>query len=89
MLQTPGTPEHIKKYRKSHNNQPGMKQVHYGLQGDNSRADNFLYGKKTYQSEHVNTVMQAQNLEGLAEYYNDVKENQYASHQREPLGKTF
>lgn len=59
------------------------------MANDNNRENNFLYGKKTYQGEHVDQVIQAQNLEGLAEYYNDVKESKYASHYREPLGKSF
>lgn len=88
-FQVPGTPEHLKKYRKSHNNQPGLKQVHYGMAQDNNRSESFLYGKKTYVGEHVDQVIQAQNLEGLAEYYNDVKESKYASHVREPLAKSF
>lgn len=29
-----GTPEHIKKYRKSFQNQPGIKQIHPGLVND-------------------------------------------------------
>ena len=87
--QAPGTPEHIKKYRKSFQNQPGLKQVHYGMVGDNQRADNFNYGKATGKSELVGEVMKAQNLSGLADFHNDLKEGQYESHKREPLGKSY
>eukprot|EP00355_Strombidium_rassoulzadegani_P002451 CAMPEP_0168610254 /NCGR_PEP_ID=MMETSP0449_2-20121227/1682_1 /TAXON_ID=1082188 /ORGANISM="Strombidium rassoulzadegani, Strain ras09" /LENGTH=37 /DNA_ID= /DNA_START= /DNA_END= /DNA_ORIENTATION= len=37
----------------------------------------------------MNSVIQAQNLEGLADKFNEMKESKYASHQREPLGKSF
>lgn len=30
----PGTPEHIKRYRKSFQNQPGVKQIHPGMVND-------------------------------------------------------
>lgn len=32
--ETPGTPEHIKRYRKSFQNQPGIKQIHPGMIND-------------------------------------------------------
>ena len=34
-------------------------------------------------------MVKAQNLAGLADKFNDIKENKYASHLREPLGKGF
>ena len=34
-------------------------------------------------------MVKAQNLGGLADYANDLKEDRYASHQREPLGKSM
>lgn len=48
--------------------------------------DNFAFGKKTYNSDHVNHVIKAQNLNGLADKFNDIKEGKYASSIREPLG---
>lgn len=76
----PGTPEHIKKYRKSFQNQPGVKQVHPGLINDGIPvAENQAFGKKTYNSEHVNEIIKAQNLQGLADKFNDIKEGKYAS----------
>jgi hypothetical protein len=85
----PNTPPHIKKYRKSFNNQPGVKQKHYGLVGDPTPDEKFSFGKKTYESEHVSNVIKAQNMAGLADYNNDLKEGKYQSHQREPLGKSY
>lgn len=86
----PGTPEHLKKYRKSHQNQPGIKQVHPGLYDDAPNVtENHAFGKKTYGSEHVDNVMKAQNLAGLADKFNDIKEIKYASQMKEPLGKPY
>jgi hypothetical protein len=56
---TPGTPEHIKKYRKSFQNRPGVKQVHPGLVGDNDRQLGHLYGRPSGDSEHVTEVINA------------------------------
>lgn len=87
---TPSTPESLKKYRKSHVNEPGKIQKHWGHADDQSKfASNYSYGKPTYKSEHVMDVMKAQNLAGLADKFNDIKEDQYASHKREPLGQGF
>lgn len=47
------------------------------------------YGKKTFASEHVGEVVKAQNLNGLADKFNDIKESKYASQQREPLGLSY
>jgi len=85
----PDTPPHIKKYRKSFNNQPGIKQKHYGLADDPIPDGRFVYGKKTYGSEHVSEVIKAQNLAGLADYNNDLKESKYNSKIKEPLGKSY
>ena len=85
----PSTPPHIKKYRKSFHNQPGIKQRHYGQVEDALPGDKFVFGKKTHGSEHVGEVIKAQNLAGLADYNNDLKEGKYHSHIREPLGKSY
>ena len=83
----PGTPEHIKKYRKSFQNQPGLKQIHPGMINDAINVPgNHAFGKKTYGSEHVNEVIKAQNMVGLADKFNDIKETKYASMMKEPLG---
>ena len=41
--------------------------------------DNHAYGKLTGGSEHVGNVIKAQNLNGLADKFNDIKEGKYAS----------
>ena len=89
-MNVPGTPEHLKKYRKTHVNQPGQIQRHYGVADDPLKYPaNFSYGKGTHNSEHVNEVIAAQNLKGLQDKFNDIKESSYASHVKEPLGKGY
>lgn len=86
----PSTPDTLKKYRKSHVNEPGKIQKHWGLADDAKPfPDSYSYGKPTYTSEHVSNVIKAQNLAGLADKFNDIKEDKYASHKREPLGQGF
>lgn len=56
----PSTPEHLKKYRKSHVNEPGKIQKHWGVADDAKRfADNYSYGKSTYSSDPVSQVIKA------------------------------
>lgn len=47
------------------------------------------YGKPAYLSDHVNEVIKAQNLAGLADKFNDIRESAYASVKREPLGRSL
>ena len=89
-LITPGTPDQLKKYRKSHVNLPGKIQKHWGHAEDAPHfAANYSYGKGTYQSEHVSNVIKANNLAGMQEKFNDAYEQKYASAKREPLGKSY
>jgi len=74
------TPEHIRKYRKSTNGQPGVIVVHPGLREDAENLDrNRAYGKIVTASAPVGQVIKAQNLNGLADKFNDIKESKYAS----------
>lgn len=86
----PGTPEHIRKYRKLNQMEPGQIQVHPGLQDDKSKFDkDHAYGKPQFGSDHVDVVIKAQNFSGLADKFNDTLESKYDSVKREPLGKSF
>lgn len=40
----------------------------------------YSYGKQIYGSEHVDQVIKAQNMSGLADKFNEIKEDKYASH---------
>lgn len=83
------TPEKIKKYRKSFNDEPGMKQIHYGVVEDPLPAPTFIYGKKTYVSDHVNEIIGPNKSQSLAQYEKELKEKKYASSIKEPLGRGF
>lgn len=81
------TPERLKKYRQSHKQQPGMILVHHGLHEDLENIDrNISRGKATPASLKMEQVVKAQSLTGLADKFNDIKESQYATHKKEPLG---
>ena len=49
----------------------------------------YKFGKKTQFGDPLETVIKAQNLNGLADKFNDIREQQYASSKREPLGKSY
>jgi hypothetical protein len=56
----PSTPEHLKKYRKSHVNEPGKIQKHWGVANDAKPFhEGYSYGKSTYASAHVSDVIKA------------------------------
>lgn len=85
-----GTPPHIRKYRKTNNMDPGQIMVHPGLQdGQPNLPRSYAFGKKTMGTDPVDVVIKAQNLNGLADKFNDAKEGKYASAVREPLGKSY
>ena len=88
-----GTPPHIKKYRKTNNMDPGQIMVHPGLQEGQPKFDlSYPFGQKNAAQRMVqpmDQVVKAQNLNGLADKFNDAKESKYASQVREPLGKSF
>ena len=83
------TPEHIKKYRKSIREQPGLKQVHYGRYDDPKVYEEYTHGNKTLTSEHVPECIKGNNLSGVGYFLNSIKEDKYARSQREPLGKSI
>lgn len=86
----PRTPEKLRKYRKSHTGQPGFRTVHPGQVEDVENLDrNVAYGKSTHSSMHVETVMKAQNLNGLADKFHSIKECKYQSAIREPLAASY
>ena len=86
----PSTPEHLKKFRKTFQNQPGLMQVHPGLFDDKPRVpEGFSFGRQTQGGDHVSGVIKAQNMQGLAARFNDIKEGKYASQIREPLSRGY
>jgi hypothetical protein len=83
------TPEHIKKYRRSIKEIPGVKQLHYGIYDDPKDADFLVHGTKTADSDHVTDCIKGRNLTGVKHYMNHIQEQKYARNQREPLGKSI
>lgn len=51
--------------------------------------ENYAFGKKTFDSDHVDGVIKAQNMQGLAAKFNEIKESKYASSIREPLARGY
>ena len=65
-------------------------QIHPGLWDDKPKVnEGFSFGRKTQGGDHVSNVIKAQNLQGLAERFNDIKEGAYASQIKEPLAKGY
>ncbi|KAF4324143.1 hypothetical protein BBO99_00001803 [Phytophthora kernoviae] len=88
--QRPGTPEEIRRYRKSYFSEPGARIAHPGLVDDLKRIDPMTkFGIVTTGSEHVPEML----VSGPATEYQRINlaklETNYASHKREPLGKTY
>ena len=83
------TPEHVKKYRKTFNADPGARQKHFGTAYDPLPEEHHIYGKATYESDHVNEVIRAQDFTKFTDYSNQICEGQYASTKNEPLGTTL
>ena len=70
--------------------QAGNIQKHWGVAEDPRKYPApHSYGKETYASEHVKDVIRAQDMKGLADRFNDIKEDKYGSHVREPLGAGY
>lgn len=49
----------------------------------------YAFGRKTRASDPVDIILKAQNLNGLADKFNDIKSATYASSVREPLGQGY
>jgi len=83
----PPTPEHMKKYRKKHNQVPGMKVIHYGL-----RDDVIPEVEAPLNTSHDINAVTEMFSEGhhteLGKYIKDKDEINYKRHQMEPLGKS-
>lgn len=83
------TPEHIKKYRKSIREVPGVKQLHPGVFNDPKDYEDLVHGIKTKDSDHVDHCIKGRNLVGLKHFENEIKESKYSTNTREPLGHSI
>ena len=86
--QPPGTPEHVKVWRKSLKHEPGKVVIHPGLMGD-VQPNGLTYGRLNYKDASTADLM---NWEPTSETLAQQKAKQeaiYASTQAEPLGKSM
>ncbi|KAG7390435.1 hypothetical protein PHYPSEUDO_007958 [Phytophthora pseudosyringae] len=86
----PRTPDDVGRFRKSYFSEPGSRIAHRGLINDLKRIDPLTkFGVVTTGSEHVPEML----VSGPATEYQRINlaklEANYASHKREPLGKTY
>lgn len=84
----PPTPPNIRRLRKSYYAEPGMIVNHPGLIEDCKGLNRMeRFGVTTDDSEHVDVAFKK--MDGYAEQKNAKLESTYASHRREPLGKSY
>jgi hypothetical protein len=85
----PMTPKKLIKYRQV-NQTVGKPHRHWGGADDRLKfPGDYAYGKKVIASESPSTLIKAQDFNGLADKFNDMKEATYASKKKEPLGHAF
>lgn len=84
----PGTPDKIKRYRKSYKMQEGTKILHYGLYETKLPDQHLAYGKKSGENVPIKSIMDDKNTQGINQLLNEIKEAKYHSHQAEPYAKS-
>ena len=84
----PPTPEHMKKYRKKHNQVPGIKVIHYGLR-DDVIPDVEAPLNTSHDVNEVTRMLSEGHHTELGRYIKDKDEIHYKRHQLEPLGKSM
>eukprot|EP00331_Platyophrya_macrostoma_P007777 CAMPEP_0176430524 /NCGR_PEP_ID=MMETSP0127-20121128/14302_1 /TAXON_ID=938130 /ORGANISM="Platyophrya macrostoma, Strain WH" /LENGTH=419 /DNA_ID=CAMNT_0017812425 /DNA_START=6 /DNA_END=1265 /DNA_ORIENTATION=+ len=88
-IQEPSTPEHIKRWRQSYKHSTGQTITHPGKVYDPLPDQQFPYGIKTKGSIHVDDVLVNKGDQGVKKFMKDLREDKYASHTREPLGRGY
>lgn len=84
----PPTPEHMKKYRKKHNQIPGIKVIHHGLR-DDVIPDVEAPLNTSHDVNEVTRMFSEGHHTELGRYIKDKDEIHYKRHQLEPLGKSM
>merc|ERR1712216_409055 len=85
----PGTPEDVKKWRKSTIQEPGRICLHPGVSDDLDFRRVGTYGVKTPMGAKVKELIQMPPPSKLMEKAIIKKESVYESHKREPLGSSY
>ena len=86
-VERPVTPDGVKKWRKSKYDEPGMRVIHPGLQGDVVDRERVFGGLKV-ESEHVVDAW-SHDDSAFCVAKNEQREGVYESRRREPLGKSY
>jgi len=84
----PPTPEHMKKYRKKHNQIPGIKVIHPGLR-DDIIPDKEAPLQTSHDVNEVTRMLSEGHHTELGRYIKDKDEIHYKRHKLEPLGKSM
>nr|CCA17384.1 conserved hypothetical protein [Albugo laibachii Nc14]CCA24374.1 conserved hypothetical protein [Albugo laibachii Nc14] len=85
----PGTPEHVRRYRKSYFAEPGARIIHPGLLKDVRADADVTFGVVSDKSQHLRDVMRTGPSTDFEWLQQQQREGVYASHCREPLGTSY
>jgi hypothetical protein len=85
----PPTPENIKKYRKSFQNQPGLRFLSTGLVDQKLPPSHHRHGVTTMKGDRVGDCFDQVPPSELADFLNEQKESIYLSNIKEPLGASY
>jgi hypothetical protein len=85
----PTTPANIQKYRKSYQNQPGLRFYSVGLVDQPLPPPSKRYGVRIPKTDCAGDCFEQMPKSSLMGVYNDQKESIYDSHIKEPLGQSY
>lgn len=88
-LQRPPTPEKVRKYRNSYQQQPGLRFISTGLVGQKLPPAHFRHGVTTQAGDRVGDCFDQVPPSELQDFLNEQKEAIYNSNIREPLGAGY
>jgi len=83
----PVTPDTLKRFRQSYKHQTGKTITHYGKVND-PEPPKIIFGKKLPESDHVKNIFKTEAQADVKDFMHTLKEAQYASQQRAPLGRS-
>jgi len=87
--QRPITPPEIKKYRKSFQQQPGLRFISHGLVNQSLPPGHHRHGVKTQSGDRVGDCFDQVPPTELQDFLNNQKESIYQSNVREPLAASY
>ena len=81
--------ESQKKFNKIRNETNGKKHINYGIYANSKDYENSIFGKKTFDSDHIKDCIYGVNMDGSKYFINEMKEKKYAKNIQKPLGKSY